>query len=252
MVLAGKDYSQARTQNTLLRSHTKLPVQPGKAHTHTHTHTHTHVLKCLNCEHCAVTVVSFRIYIKKVRKFPEYGVPTEPIADKRTVKQEQEKAFQSLKNQNLESGGVIRSSYSPANSHTLLDSTNEHTASCLPVCLCRFYLQLPTERAHLYHNVDTPPIPPPPPDLLPPQPEPEEEEVMEEAEEQVGAMHQQTEVIRKSWRRFQELLRFQESLSHRHPFYTRYLHVFFLIWIPYLDTDRILIPGVNGMRDFRK
>ncbi|XP_070771212.1 calcium-responsive transcription factor-like [Enoplosus armatus] len=137
-----------------------------------------------------------RIYIKKVRKFPEFRVPTEPTADRKTVRQEQEKAFQSLKNQNLETGGVIR-----------------------------FYLQLPTERAHLYHTVDTPPIPPPSPDLPPPptQPEEEEEEEEEETGEQdgvipsrlhprvaerirqlVAAGHHQVYSVRKQLRRFVE------------------------------------------------
>lgn len=55
-----------------------------------------------------MTVVCFRIYIKKVRKFPEFRVLTEPTADRKVVRQDQEKAFQSLKNQNLEAGGVIR------------------------------------------------------------------------------------------------------------------------------------------------
>lgn len=65
-------------------------------------------------ERRAVTVVCFRIYIKKVWKFPAFRVPTEPTADRRMVRQEQEKSFQSLKNQNLrnqnlEDGGVVRS-----------------------------------------------------------------------------------------------------------------------------------------------
>uniref|UniRef100_A0A671UGC9 Calcium responsive transcription factor n=1 Tax=Sparus aurata TaxID=8175 RepID=A0A671UGC9_SPAAU len=141
-----------------------------------------------------------RIYIKKVWKFPAFRVPTEPTADRRMVRQEQEKSFQSLKNQNLrnqnlEDGGVVR-----------------------------FYLQLPTERAHLYHTVDTPPIPPPPPDLPPPHTQPEEEEEEEEeAGEQdrvipsrlhpqvaerirqlVAAGHHQVYTVRKQLRRFVE------------------------------------------------
>ncbi|XP_049905211.1 calcium-responsive transcription factor-like isoform X1 [Epinephelus moara] len=147
-----------------------------------------------------------RIYIKKVRKFPDFRVPTEETADRRTVRQEQEKAFQSLKNQNLETGGVIR-----------------------------FYLQLPTERAHLYHTVDTPPIPPPPPDLSPPPTQPEEEEE-EEAGEQDGAApsrlhprvaerirqlvaagHHQVYTVRKQLRRFVEKELFKcDGLPERH------------------------------------
>ncbi|XP_051258837.1 calcium-responsive transcription factor isoform X3 [Dicentrarchus labrax] len=163
-----------------------------------------------NCEHTYRATCPARIYIKKVRKFPEFGVPTEPTADKRTVKQEQEKAFQILKNQNLESGGVIR-----------------------------FYLQLPTERAHLYHTVDTPPIPPPPPDLPPPPTLPEEEEEEDEEEEAgdqdgaipsrlhprvaerirqlVAAGHRQVYSVRKQLRRFveKELCRC-DGLPERH------------------------------------
>ncbi|XP_070832471.1 calcium-responsive transcription factor isoform X2 [Chaetodon trifascialis] len=149
-----------------------------------------------------------RIYIKKVRKFPEVRVPSEPTADRKTVRQEQEKAFQSLKSQNLETGGVIR-----------------------------FYLQLPTERAHLYHTVDTPPLPLPPPDLPPPptQPEEEEEEMEEEAEQDgvipsrlhprvaeriwqlVAAGHHQVYSVRKQLRHFVEKELFKcDGLPERH------------------------------------
>uniref|UniRef100_A0A8D0ALV4 Calcium responsive transcription factor n=1 Tax=Sander lucioperca TaxID=283035 RepID=A0A8D0ALV4_SANLU len=150
-----------------------------------------------------------RIYIKKVRKFPEFRVPVEPSADRKTVRQEQEKSFQSLKtqNQNLETGGVLR-----------------------------FYLQLPTERAHLYHTVDTPPIPPPPPDLPPPPPTQPEEEEEEDEEEQDGAVpsrlhprvaekirqlvaagHHQVYSVRKQLRRFVEKELFKcDGLPERH------------------------------------
>nr|XP_020473632.1 calcium-responsive transcription factor-like isoform X3 [Monopterus albus] len=138
-----------------------------------------------------------RIYIKKVRKFPEFKVPTEPEADRKTVRLEQEKAFQCLKTQNLETGGVIR-----------------------------FYLQLPTEKAHLYHTEDLPPIPPPPADLTPPTTQPEEEEeMMEELVEQVAerikqlvaAGHHQVYTIRKQLRRFVEKELFKcDGLPDRH------------------------------------
>uniref|UniRef100_UPI003AAEAD2F LOW QUALITY PROTEIN: calcium-responsive transcription factor-like n=1 Tax=Centroberyx gerrardi TaxID=166262 RepID=UPI003AAEAD2F len=95
-----------------------------------------------------------RIYIKKVRKFPEFRVPSEPTADRKTVRQEQEKAFCSLRSQTLSTGGAVR-----------------------------YYLQLPTEKAHLYHDVATP-MPPPPPDLLPPAQLEEEEETEEEGGEE--------------------------------------------------------------------
>lgn len=51
---------------------------------------------------------SSRIYIKKVRKFPEYRVPTDPKVDKKVVRQEQEKAFFNLKKSLWDMGGVIR------------------------------------------------------------------------------------------------------------------------------------------------
>ncbi|KAA0715936.1 Calcium-responsive transcription factor [Triplophysa tibetana] len=72
-----------------------------------------------------------RIYIKKVRKFPEYKVPTDPTVDKKVVRQEQEKAFFNLKKSLWNVGGVLR-----------------------------YYIQLPTENAHLYHDVETANLPP--------------------------------------------------------------------------------------------
>ncbi|XP_052422433.1 calcium-responsive transcription factor isoform X1 [Carassius gibelio] len=72
-----------------------------------------------------------RIYIKKVRKFLEYKVPTDPKVDKKVVRQEQEKAFFNLKKTLWDAGGVVR-----------------------------YYIQLPTENAHLYHDMDTADLPP--------------------------------------------------------------------------------------------
>ncbi|XP_043548990.1 calcium-responsive transcription factor-like isoform X1 [Chiloscyllium plagiosum] len=79
-----------------------------------------------------------RIYIKKVRKFPEYRVPTDPKIDKKIIRQEQEKAFNMLKKNGFDVGGVVR-----------------------------WYVQLPTPQAHQYHDQDgsylpSPPPPPPP------------------------------------------------------------------------------------------
>ncbi|XP_076849904.1 calcium-responsive transcription factor isoform X2 [Brachyhypopomus gauderio] len=95
-----------------------------------------------------------RIYIKKVRKFPEYKVPVDPKVDKKVVRQEQEKAFFNLKKKLWDTGGVIR-----------------------------YYIQLPTQKAHLYHDVDTIILPPLPeqPGLL------KEEEEEEEEEEMIGS-----------------------------------------------------------------
>lgn len=50
----------------------------------------------------------FRIYIKKVKKFLEYKVPTDPKVDKKVVRQEQEKAFFNLKKTLWDVGGVVR------------------------------------------------------------------------------------------------------------------------------------------------
>ncbi|XP_038644416.1 calcium-responsive transcription factor-like isoform X1 [Scyliorhinus canicula] len=78
-----------------------------------------------------------RIYIKKVRKFPEYRVPIDPKIDKKVIRQEQEKAFNMLKKNGFDIGGVVR-----------------------------WYVQLPTPQAHQYHDQDgsyLPPLPPPPP-----------------------------------------------------------------------------------------
>ncbi|XP_036396900.1 calcium-responsive transcription factor [Megalops cyprinoides] len=97
-----------------------------------------------------------RIYIKKVRKFPEYRVPTDPKVDKKVVRQEQEKAFFNLKKGLWEASGVLR-----------------------------YYIQLPTTKAHLYHHVDAPVLPPLPVQLLLPKEEEQEEE--EEEEDREGA-----------------------------------------------------------------
>ncbi|XP_041118789.1 calcium-responsive transcription factor-like isoform X4 [Polyodon spathula] len=92
-----------------------------------------------------------RIYIKKVKKFPEHRVPTDPKVDKKIVRQEQEKAFLNLKKSLWEAGGVLR-----------------------------YYVQLPTQKAHQYHDLETAYFPPPTTQL--PLPVPEEEEPEEEEE----------------------------------------------------------------------
>uniref|UniRef100_A0A2I2Z2L2 Calcium responsive transcription factor n=1 Tax=Gorilla gorilla gorilla TaxID=9595 RepID=A0A2I2Z2L2_GORGO len=48
-----------------------------------------------------------RIYIKKVQKFPEYRVPTDPKIDKKIIRMEQEKAFNMLKKNLVDAGGVL-------------------------------------------------------------------------------------------------------------------------------------------------
>ncbi|XP_077010886.1 calcium-responsive transcription factor isoform X2 [Tamandua tetradactyla] len=71
-----------------------------------------------------------RIYIKKVQKFPEYRVPTDPKIDKKIIRMEQEKAFNMLKKNLVDAGGVLR-----------------------------WYVQLPTQQAHQYHEIETPCLP---------------------------------------------------------------------------------------------
>ncbi|XP_036109431.1 calcium-responsive transcription factor isoform X3 [Molossus molossus] len=71
-----------------------------------------------------------RIYIKKVQKFPEYRVPTDPKIDKKIIRMEQEKAFNMLKKNLVDAGGVLR-----------------------------WYVQLPTQQAHQYHELETAPLP---------------------------------------------------------------------------------------------
>ncbi|KAM6946162.1 calcium-responsive transcription factor [Aplochiton taeniatus] len=153
-----------------------------------------------------------RIYIKKVRKFPEYKVSVDRQVDKKLLRLEQEKAFSTLRKKLRDTGGVLR-----------------------------YYLQLPTEKAHLYHDMETP-IPPPPPDLpLPPprlqelgvrdeEEEDEEEEedggsipsrlhprVVEKIRELVEEGHTQVYSLRKQLRKFVEREMFgSEGVPERH------------------------------------
>ncbi|XP_056663476.1 calcium-responsive transcription factor isoform X3 [Monodelphis domestica] len=78
-----------------------------------------------------------RIYIKKVQKFPDYRVSTDPKIDRKIIRMEQEKSFNMLKKNLIDAGGVIR-----------------------------WYVQLPTQKAHQYHELETschPPSPSPVP-----------------------------------------------------------------------------------------
>lgn len=159
-----------------------------------------------------------RIYIKKVRKFPEYKVPTDPKVDKKVVRQEQEKAFFNLKKSLWDVGGIVR-----------------------------YYIQLPTEKAHLYHDVDTANLPPLPEQICfaeEEQNEDEEEEteeldseamqdvmmedgaslpsrlhplVAEKICELVAQGHNQVYTVRKQLRRFVEHEMFKsEEVPERH------------------------------------
>ncbi|XP_077071231.1 calcium-responsive transcription factor isoform X8 [Siphateles boraxobius] len=159
-----------------------------------------------------------RIYIKKVRKFPEYKVPTDPKVDKKVVRQEQEKAFFNLKKSLWDVGGIVR-----------------------------YYTQLPTEKAHLYHDMDTANLPPLPEQICfaeEEQNEDEEEEteeldseamqdvmmedgvslpsrlhplVAEKICELVAQGHNQVYTVRKQLRRFVEHEMFKsEEVPQRH------------------------------------
>ncbi|NXC42810.1 CARTF factor, partial [Penelope pileata] len=92
-----------------------------------------------------------RIYIKKVQKFPEYRVPTDPKIDKKIIRMEQEKAFNMLKKNLIVAGGVLR-----------------------------WYVQLPTQQAHQYHEMEASCLPSSPSHFSASSPE-EEEEVRDES-----------------------------------------------------------------------
>ncbi|NXF00907.1 CARTF factor, partial [Smithornis capensis] len=90
-----------------------------------------------------------RIYIKKVQKFPEYRVPTDPKIDKKIIRMEQEKALNILKKNLIDAGGILR-----------------------------WYVQLPTQQAHQYHEMETSCLPPSPSHFSVSSPEEEEEQVV--------------------------------------------------------------------------
>ncbi|XP_068804193.1 calcium-responsive transcription factor isoform X2 [Struthio camelus] len=92
-----------------------------------------------------------RIYIKKVQKFPEYRVPTDPKIDKKIIRMEQEKAFNMLKKNLIDAGGVLR-----------------------------WYIQLPTQQAHQYHEIETSCLPSSPSHFPMSSPEEEEEVLRDE------------------------------------------------------------------------
>ncbi|XP_039925773.1 calcium-responsive transcription factor isoform X2 [Hirundo rustica] len=103
-----------------------------------------------------------RIYIKKVQKFPEYGVPTDPKIDKKIIRMEQEKAFNMLKKNLIDAGGVLR-----------------------------WYVQLPTQQAHQYHEMEASCLPPSPSHLSVSSPEEEEEVIRDENSTLPSRLHPQ-------------------------------------------------------------
>ncbi|XP_044523410.1 calcium-responsive transcription factor isoform X1 [Gracilinanus agilis] len=92
-----------------------------------------------------------RIYIKKVQKFPDYRVSTDPKIDRKIIRMEQEKSFNMLKKNLIDAGGVIR-----------------------------WYVQLPTQKAHQYHELETSCLPPSPSPLPVSSLEDEEDTVRDE------------------------------------------------------------------------
>ncbi|XP_077175312.1 calcium-responsive transcription factor isoform X2 [Paroedura picta] len=142
-----------------------------------------------------------RIYIKKVQKFPGYRVPTDPKIDKKIIRMEQEKAFNMLKKNLIEVGGVLR-----------------------------WYVQLPTQQAHQYHEMEEVCLPPSPFSM----PSPEEDDdavrdedcvlpsrlhpqVTEKIRELVSQGIQQVHAVRKQLRKFVEQELFKpDEVPERH------------------------------------
>ncbi|XP_057359665.1 calcium-responsive transcription factor isoform X5 [Manis pentadactyla] len=144
-----------------------------------------------------------RIYIKKVQKFPEYRVPTDPKIDKKIIRMEQEKAFNMLKKNLVDAGGVLR-----------------------------WYVQLPTQQAHQYHELEMPCLPLSP--SIFPMSSPEEEEtavrdencalpsrlhpqVAHKIQELVSQGIEQVYAVRKQLRKFVERELFKpDEVPERH------------------------------------
>ncbi|XP_060113072.1 calcium-responsive transcription factor [Heteronotia binoei] len=142
-----------------------------------------------------------RIYIKKVQKFPEYRVPTDPKIDKKIIRMEQEKAFNILKKNLIEVGGVLR-----------------------------WYVQLPTQQAHQYHEMEEVCLPPSPFSM--PSPEEDDEAIRDEncvlpsrlhpqvadkIRELVSQGIQQVYAVRKQLRKFVEQELFKpDEVPERH------------------------------------
>ncbi|XP_035662992.1 calcium-responsive transcription factor-like isoform X1 [Branchiostoma floridae] len=76
-----------------------------------------------NCKQGFKATCPARIYIKKVRKFPQFRVHLREDMDRKALRQAQERAFRSLKESGLEHGGEERQ-----------------------------YVQLPTPEAHQFHD----------------------------------------------------------------------------------------------------
>ncbi|XP_064628152.1 calcium-responsive transcription factor-like [Lineus longissimus] len=123
-----------------------------------------------------------RIYIKKVRKYPEYQVHVN--LDKKAMKSAMDKAFQDIKQVGLDNVGMER-----------------------------FYIQLPTENAHEFHNDSLLPeeCEPPPAIRLHPK-------VVQKIRDMVAAGETRVYAIRKQLRRFveKEIYDGQDSAAEKH------------------------------------
>ncbi|NXG48315.1 CARTF factor, partial [Psilopogon haemacephalus] len=144
-----------------------------------------------------------RIYIKKVQKFPEYRVPTDPKIDKKIIRMEQEKAFNMLKKNLIDAGGILR-----------------------------WYVQLPTQKAHQYHEMETSCLPSSPSHFSMPLPEEEAEvlrdencalpsrlhpQVAEKIRELVSQGIEQVYAVRKQLRKYVERELFKpDEVPERH------------------------------------
>ncbi|KAI8485516.1 hypothetical protein Bbelb_367100 [Branchiostoma belcheri] len=94
-----------------------------------------------------------RIYIKKVRKFPQFRVHLSQDMDRKALRQAQERAFRSLKESGLEHGGEERQyvqlpTPEAHQFHDVCYSTNYHGDRHLVQ-----YVQLPTPEAHQFHDI---------------------------------------------------------------------------------------------------
>lgn len=107
--------------------------------------------------------------------------------DKKVVRQEQEKAFFNLKKSLWDVGGIVRYKH--------LAITVHHMTAWFTSFIYtrdRYYIQLPTEKAHLYHDVDTANLPPLPEQICFAEEEQNEEEEEETEELDSEAMQDVT------------------------------------------------------------
>ncbi|KAI8488838.1 hypothetical protein Bbelb_333560 [Branchiostoma belcheri] len=97
-----------------------------------------------------------RIYIKKVRKFPQFRVHLSQDMDRKALRQAQERAFRSLKESGLEHGGEERQyvQLPTPKAHQFHDEVQDvcYSTSYHGDRLLVQYVQLPTPEAHQFHD----------------------------------------------------------------------------------------------------